>query len=71
MLKKTSSKVAHNSSLDFFLVLAWLPKRPVFDRNRNLKDSLCLLSIYSLMQAENLEYKQNMRLLVTAYPEQR
>ena len=27
---------------------AWLPKRPILGRNRNLKGSPCLLSIYSL-----------------------
>ena len=37
----------------FFLVLAWLPKRPIFGRNRNLKGSPCLLSIYSLAKISN------------------
>ena len=37
----------------FFLVLAWLPKRPIFGKNKNLKDSPCLLSIYSLLYSEN------------------
>ena len=32
----------------FFSSTAWLPKRPILGRNRNLKGSPCLLSIYSL-----------------------
>ena len=37
-----------------FLVLVWLPKRPNFGRNRNLKGSPCLLSIYSLTRSVQL-----------------
>ena len=35
---------------DLFLVLAWLLKRPIFSRNRNLTGSMSLLSIYSLIE---------------------
>ena len=45
--KKKTSKVAQNSQL-FFLVLAWLPKRPIFGRSRILTASMSLLIIYSL-----------------------
>jgi hypothetical protein len=34
----------------FFSSTAWLPKRPILGRNRNLKGSPCLLSIYSLIE---------------------
>ena len=36
--------------MDFFSSTAWLPKRPIFGRNRNSKGSPCLLFIYSLME---------------------
>ena len=41
----------------FFLGLAWLPKRPILCRDRNLKGSTYLLSILSLVKShKNLHY---------------
>ena len=37
-----------NFCFDFFSLPAWLPKRPILGRNRNLLGSPCLLSTYSL-----------------------
>ena len=38
--------IIHNQQ--FFLLPAWLPKRPIFGRNRNFIGSPCLLSTISL-----------------------
>ena len=46
--KNNSKKLLRIHNQFFFSVLAWLPKRPILGRNRNLKGSPCLLSIYSL-----------------------
>ena len=35
-MKKRSSRVAHNSELDFFSSTACLPIRPILGRNRNV-----------------------------------
>ena len=52
-MKKQSSKVAHNIKF-IFLVPAWLPKRPIFGRNRNFTGSTSLLSLYSLIRRHAL-----------------
>ena len=46
--KNWAKKLLIIQNWTFFHVLACLPKRPIFGRNRNLKGSPCLLSIYSL-----------------------
>ena len=46
--KNWAQKLLRIHNWTFFQVLAWLPKRPILGRNRNLKGSPCLLSIYSL-----------------------
>ena len=46
--KNWAKKLLIIQNWTFFHVLAWLPKRPILGRNRNLKGSSCLLSIFSL-----------------------
>jgi hypothetical protein len=43
----------------FFSSTAWLPKRPILGRNRNLKGSPCLLSIYALDEIGGGRHKYN------------
>ena len=50
--KNRAQKLLIIQNWTFFLVLAWLPKRPILGRNRNLNGSSCLLSIYSLIRAK-------------------
>ena len=52
-MKKQPSKIPHNAQPIFFSVLAWLPKRPILGRNRNLIGSPCLLSTISLTLQQN------------------
>ena len=54
--KNRAQKLLIIQNWTFFQVLAWLPKRPIFSRNRNLKGSPCLLSIYSLARANLNHY---------------
>ena len=56
--KKRAKKLHIIQNWTFFHVLAWLPKRPILVRNRNLKGSPCLLSIYSLY-CSKLSFCQN------------
>ena len=51
--KNRAKKLLIIQNWTFFHVLAWLPKRPILGRNRNLKGSPCLLSIYSLVARLN------------------
>ena len=46
--KNGAKKLLIIQNWTFFSGTAWLPKRPILGRNRNLKGSPCLLSIYSL-----------------------
>ena len=47
--KNGAKKLLIIQNWTFFSSTAWLPKRPILGRNRNLKGSPCLLSIYSLL----------------------
>jgi hypothetical protein len=47
--EKTALKSCSEFTTIFFSVLAWLPKRPIFGRKRNLIGSSCLLSTMSLV----------------------
>ena len=50
--KKIKIKFCPWKHEEFFSVLAWLPKRPILDRNRNLIGSLRLLPTISLYQSD-------------------
>ena len=60
-MKKQPSKDAHNSQRIFFSVLAWLRKRPILGRNRNLIGSPCLLSTISLIETHIDRWKKEIR----------
>ena len=42
------SPLGKKGKLKIFLILAWLPKRPIFGKNKNLTDLTNLFSIHSL-----------------------
>ena len=49
---------------EYFLVITWLPKRPIYGRNRNLTRSVRLLSLYFLPD-RNLAAGRTYKWLVT------
>ena len=51
--KNSPKKLLRIHNQQFFSLPAWLPKRPIFGKNRNLIGSLCLLSTISLIVLHN------------------
>jgi len=49
----------------FFLVPAWLPKRPILGRNRNFMGSPCLLSTISLICVRCMNVENEIKLILT------
>jgi hypothetical protein len=54
--KNGRKKLLRIHNQQYFSLLAWLPKRPIFGRNRNLIGSPCLLSTISLIIDKNRHF---------------